>query len=54
MIYFTAHTFKCVCHCIRTMFRALGVYNFAYRPKRLDSKPLFVDTFMVDTVINIE
>ena len=29
MIYFTAHTFKCVCHCIRTMFRVLGVYNFA-------------------------
>ena len=28
MIYFTAHTFKCVCHCIRTMFRVLGVYNF--------------------------
>ena len=30
MIYFTAHTFKCVCHCIRTMFRVLGVYNFAF------------------------
>ena len=29
MIYFTAHTFKCVCHCIRTMFRVLSVYNFA-------------------------
>ena len=29
MIYFTAHTFKCVCHCIRTMFRVLGMYNFA-------------------------
>ena len=28
MIYFTAHTFKFVCHCIRTMFRVLGVYNF--------------------------
>ena len=31
MIYFTAHTFKCVCHCIRTMFRVLGVYNFGPR-----------------------
>ena len=29
MIYFTAHTFNCVCHSIRTMFRVLGVYNFA-------------------------
>ena len=29
MIYFTAHTFKCVCHCRRAMFRVLGVYNFA-------------------------
>ena len=28
MIYFTAHTFQCVCHCKRTMFRVLGVYNF--------------------------
>ena len=28
MIYFTAHTFQFVCHCIRTMFRVLGVYNF--------------------------
>ena len=29
MIYFTAHTFKCVCHCRREMFRVLGMYNFA-------------------------
>ena len=28
MIYFTAHTFKCVCHCRRGMFRVLGMYNF--------------------------
>ena len=28
MIYFTAHTFKCVCHCKRAMFRVLGMYNF--------------------------
>ena len=26
MIYFTAHTINYVCHCIRTMFRVLGVY----------------------------
>ena len=28
MIYFTAHTFKCVCHCRKAMFRVLGMYNF--------------------------
>ena len=28
MIYFTAPTFKCVCHCRRAMFRVLGMYNF--------------------------
>ena len=33
MIYFTAHTFKCVCHSIRTMFRVLGIYNFALKLK---------------------
>ena len=31
MIYLIAHSFQCVCHCIRTMFRVLGVYNFGYR-----------------------
>ena len=31
MIYFTAHTFNCVCHCIRAMFRVLGMYSFAVR-----------------------
>ena len=30
MIYFTAHTIKCVCHCRRVMFRVLGMYNFDY------------------------
>ena len=30
MIYFTAHTFKCVCHCRRAMFRVLGMYNFGF------------------------
>ena len=29
MIYFTAHTVKCVCHCRKAMFRLLGMYNFA-------------------------
>ena len=36
MIYFTAHTFKCVCHCRRAMFRVLGMYNFASTPRLLD------------------
>ena len=30
MIAFTAHTFECVCHCRRAMFRVLGMYNFGY------------------------
>ena len=25
---FSAHTYNCVCHSIRSMFRVLGVYNF--------------------------
>ena len=24
-----AHTIKCVCHSMRSMFRVLGIYNFA-------------------------
>ena len=28
MIYFTAHTCNCVCHCIKAMFIVLGMYNF--------------------------
>ena len=35
MIYFPAHTFKCVCHCTRAMFRVLGMYNFAWHPQIL-------------------
>ena len=31
--HFTAHTFNCVCHCIKSMFRVLGVYNFGYQLK---------------------
>ena len=38
MIYVTTHTFKRVCHCIRTMFRVLGVYNFGLDFKKLDEK----------------
>ena len=38
MIYFTAHTFKCVCHCIRTMFRVLGVYNFVPHMKNCTTR----------------
>jgi hypothetical protein len=26
---FSAHTINCVCHSIRSMFRVLGIYNFA-------------------------
>ena len=26
---FSAHTINCVCNSIRSMFRVLGVYNFA-------------------------
>ena len=37
MIYFTAHTFKCVCHCRRAMFRVLGMYNFE-ESKKIASK----------------
>ena len=28
---FSADTINCVCHSIRTMFRALGVYNFVLK-----------------------
>ena len=34
MIYFTAYTFKCVCHCRRAMFRVLGMYNFGITPNK--------------------
>ena len=37
MIYFTAHIFNCVCHCIRAMFRVLGMYNFDFSKKSLSS-----------------
>ena len=30
---FFAHTINCVCHSIRSMFRVLGIYNFASRIK---------------------
>ena len=38
MIYFTAHTFNCVCHCIRAMFRVLGMYNFGFMSKNVFMK----------------
>ena len=28
---FSANTINCVCHSIRSMFRLLGIYNFAFR-----------------------
>ena len=30
---FSAHTIKCVCHSMRSMFRVLGIYNFGFNPK---------------------
>ena len=46
MIYFTAHTFKCVCQCRRAMFRVLGMYNFALMmPKKLRVEPTFLTIF---------
>ena len=41
MIYFTAHTFNCVCHCIRAMFRVLGMYNFV-SGYRLNGRIIFL------------
>ena len=40
MIYFTAHTFNFVCHCIRVMFRVLGMYNFGTAPNIIASLPI--------------
>ena len=31
---FSAHTINCVCHSIRSMFRVLGIYNFAQLIKK--------------------
>ena len=39
MIYFTAHTIKCVCHSIRTMFGVLGLYNFAPWSNKSNAQP---------------
>ena len=33
---FYAHTFNYVCHSIRSMFRVLGMYNFANTPSGAD------------------
>ena len=30
---FSAHTINCMCHSIRSMFRVLGIYNFAVLQK---------------------
>ena len=36
---FSAHTINCVCHSIRSMFRVLGIYNFAlFRYRESDPK----------------
>ena len=51
MIYFTAHTFKCVCHCRKAMFRVLGMYNFGIAAKEPFSMRCLLATghsFLVD------
>ena len=48
MIYFTAHTFKCVCHCRRAMFRVLGMYNFGACKK----SPRFTKQNFCDKCLN--
>ena len=53
MIYFTAHTFKCVCHCIKAMFRVLGVYNFGGRGKILFMKLMYNEKECVKMSQNI-
>jgi hypothetical protein len=54
MIYFTAHTFKCVCHCRRAMFRVLGMYNFDDAPNNLLCNELMnsLHTFLISTSID--
>ena len=39
IIYFTAHTIKCVCHSIRSMFGVLGLYNFGITPQKNQEFP---------------
>ena len=39
IIYFTAHTIKCVCHRIRSIFGVLGLYNFGQNLKNFDTNP---------------
>ena len=47
MIYFTAHTFNYVCHCIRVMFRVLGMYNFASNLKEYTNSLVNMNSFYV-------
>ena len=54
MIYFTAHTFQCVCHCIRTMFRVLGVYNFGLELDQDQEMCLFCHSKLLDNTCNGE
>ena len=51
MIYFTAHTFKCVCHCRRAMFRVLGMYNFdiSFKRSRKFEKKIMVSLILPKT-----
>ena len=45
---FSAHTINCVCHSIRSMFRVLGVYNFATGI----NEDITIETFTEATCIN--
>ena len=52
MIYFTAHTFNCVCHYIRAMFRVLGIYNFVLSLKfKFQAQDSFLEYFFWDLEI---
>ena len=50
VIYFTAHTIECVCHCIKSMFRVLGVYNFGSFTNYADKLLAFFDQLQLGVV----
>ena len=51
MIYFTAHTFKCVCHRRRAMFKVLGMYNFGGRHNILNLNLFFAHKIFKKTAL---
>ena len=40
-----AHAIKCVCHSIRSMFRVLGIYNFAVSLKKSEFSMMILFLF---------